>query len=123
MIEFRGEKKTVQEWADTVGISKQALYQRLGAGWSLERALTQKKLKSWKRKHQVRPGQRFGQMTVLREFSIKRNKQTVRMLELQCDCGNVCEYPLWFVVMGKRKSCGCLTRRFYFDEKTGEGAI
>ena len=41
-LEFNGERKTRQEWADEYGITKQMLYDRLSRKWSMERALTQK---------------------------------------------------------------------------------
>ena len=41
LVEFRGERKTVQEWADLVGITNQAMVERLSSdGWTLEDALT-----------------------------------------------------------------------------------
>jgi len=41
LYEFRGEKKTLLEWAKTVGIDKHVIELRLSDyGWTLERALT-----------------------------------------------------------------------------------
>jgi integrase len=40
-IEFKGERKTVTEWAAEVGIPKKTLAARLVNGWSAERALTE----------------------------------------------------------------------------------
>lgn len=40
-IEYNGETKTVSEWADIVGISKQLLYRRFKNGWTPNRALTE----------------------------------------------------------------------------------
>lgn len=37
---FRGERKTVSQWADDTGISKETLYKRLSFGWDVEKALT-----------------------------------------------------------------------------------
>ena len=40
-IEFRGERRTVTEWAEAVGLPLPAVYQRLNRlGWSVEKALT-----------------------------------------------------------------------------------
>jgi hypothetical protein len=39
-VEFRGEVKTWNEWADHVGMSRHALLARLAKGWPLERVLT-----------------------------------------------------------------------------------
>jgi hypothetical protein len=40
MVEFRGERKVLAEWARQMGVSRQALRYRLRHGWSVERALT-----------------------------------------------------------------------------------
>lgn len=40
-ITYRGERKTVAEWAEITGISASALYNRFNRGWSVERAFTQ----------------------------------------------------------------------------------
>lgn len=39
-LEWNGQKKTAQEWAATIGISRSALMWRLKRGWSVDRALT-----------------------------------------------------------------------------------
>ena len=40
-IEFRGERRTICEWADHVGVNRTTLQARLDrCGWSVERALT-----------------------------------------------------------------------------------
>ena len=46
IIEFNGERKTITEWAKVVGIARKSLYGRLESGWSVEEALTTKKLMS-----------------------------------------------------------------------------
>jgi len=40
-LEFRGEKKTLPEWAEWAGLPRECLRQRLASGWSVEQALTQ----------------------------------------------------------------------------------
>ena len=40
-LEYGGQRKTVQEWSDVLGIPASTLYQRLRAGWSVERTLTE----------------------------------------------------------------------------------
>lgn len=39
-VEWRGERRTVAQWAAITGITRMALYQRFSKGWSVERALT-----------------------------------------------------------------------------------
>ena len=39
-LEFRGESKTISQWADTMGIDKETIYKRLKNGWEVEKALT-----------------------------------------------------------------------------------
>lgn len=40
-IEFNGQRRTAAEWAETIGISRGALKQRIKSGWPLERALAE----------------------------------------------------------------------------------
>lgn len=40
-VTFRGETLTVAQWARRVGLSREAVKQRLAAGWSIERTLTE----------------------------------------------------------------------------------
>lgn len=39
-LTWNGEQHTIAEWARITGISRQALYQRMRYGWTVERALT-----------------------------------------------------------------------------------
>jgi hypothetical protein len=39
-IEYNGQRKTLKEWADEIGIVRESLKFRLKSGWSIERALT-----------------------------------------------------------------------------------
>ncbi len=41
IIEFGGIRKTISEWADTIGIHQDTLKQRIYRGWSIERAITE----------------------------------------------------------------------------------
>lgn len=41
LLTFNGATKNVTDWADHIGITPNALHQRLYLGWSIERALTQ----------------------------------------------------------------------------------
>jgi hypothetical protein len=40
VVEFRGERRTVTEWAEHVGIPRNAITLRLKNGWGVERSLT-----------------------------------------------------------------------------------
>ena len=40
IIEFNGEKKTLQEWSEIYNIKWTTLYKRLQSGWSIEKTLT-----------------------------------------------------------------------------------
>ena len=39
-ITFKGERKTIAEWARVVGLNRMTIWSRLKYGWSVERALT-----------------------------------------------------------------------------------
>jgi hypothetical protein len=41
MLEFRGERRCVTEWAEVLGIQKETLQARLMHNWPIERALTE----------------------------------------------------------------------------------
>ena len=40
IVEYKGERKTVAEWAECTGIGYETLRQRLNNGWDVERAMT-----------------------------------------------------------------------------------
>jgi hypothetical protein len=40
VLEFRGERRCVAEWAEILGLRATTIYDRLYAGWSVEAALT-----------------------------------------------------------------------------------
>lgn len=42
-IEFRGQRQTVAQWADELGIHRNTLEQRLDADWAIDRALAPEK--------------------------------------------------------------------------------
>lgn len=50
LVEFNGRTQTVTQWEEELGFGKDIISFRLNAGWSIERALTQPKRKSSKRK-------------------------------------------------------------------------
>lgn len=40
-VEWRGENLTISEWAERLGIHQRTLFNRIGRGWSTERAMTE----------------------------------------------------------------------------------
>jgi hypothetical protein len=44
MITYAGKRQSVAAWARELGVSRQALHQRLARGWSIEEAVTAAKL-------------------------------------------------------------------------------
>lgn len=40
IIEYRGEKKTLAQWCETVGLGVTTVHARLKSGWSIDRALS-----------------------------------------------------------------------------------
>jgi hypothetical protein len=40
LLSFRGETKTVSQWAEVIGMSRDTLHHRLASGWDVEMALT-----------------------------------------------------------------------------------
>ena len=53
----------------------------------------------------VKPGDRFGKLTVIREVAHIGDR---RAFKLWCDCGNTCVVKLINLSRGKTRSCGCL---------------
>lgn len=40
-LEFNGQRRSMKEWADTLGINYQTLFSRVQGGWPVERILTE----------------------------------------------------------------------------------
>lgn len=60
---------------------------------------------------EIRPGDEYGRLTILREVSAKSSgKQVQRSFECRCECGVVKEYRLYMLRNGNTRSCGCLAR-------------
>lgn len=53
-------------------------------------------------------GMRFSRVTVIRKSGYKRNGGVVWVC--RCDCGTFCSATTNHLRMGKKKSCGCITR-------------
>lgn len=52
-------------------------------------------------------GQRFGKLTAIKPTSQRSGNLSV-VWKCQCDCGNVCYYPLDRLTIGEAVSCGCV---------------
>lgn len=57
-----------------------------------------------KRKIHIYKGQQFGYLKILEELPPKK---WIRYVLAQCVCGKIKTYPLYPLVSGKTKSCGC----------------
>ena len=66
-------------------------------------------------------GQRFGKLEVLKQGETKEAKFYSKVqdkyytrkkiyLTCKCDCGNIIEKPISYLISGNCKSCGCLSR-------------
>lgn len=62
LIEFRGETKTLTEWAELIGLGVSTLSLRLSAGWSIEDALTRRLGPSSARRTHTATGKRASMM-------------------------------------------------------------
>ncbi len=50
ILEFNGKRKTVSQWGEEIGVNYKTIFTRLHNGWSIEDALTTRKLKPWEHK-------------------------------------------------------------------------
>lgn len=66
-----------------------------------------------------RVGQRYGLLTVTR--SAGKSKNSVRLWECKCDCGNVVTVLATNLISGTSKSCGCLKRDLTIQRSTKHG--
>lgn len=102
-IEYKGQRRTLNEWAELTGINRSTIYCRLNQGWSVEKTLTTQK--------NVPPdltGQRFGSLTVL---EVARSSNKGKAWRCVCDCGNEVFSNTHNLEHGRIRSCGCLTIR------------
>lgn len=67
----------------------------------------------------VKPGTRFGRVTVLHEVAQRRNHE--RYFLCECDCGTVWEVALGTLTGGETKSCGCLRRERFVSRLESHG--
>jgi hypothetical protein len=59
-------------------------------------------------KHVVRPGEKYGRLTVIREVrKIAPGERSYRAVLCRCDCGNELTPALGSLVSGDARSCGC----------------
>lgn len=60
-------------------------------------------------KVEVKQGQKFGRLTVIKEVEPRFDKKNrkIRMVLCECDCGNIGTHKLYSVTSGTTVSCGC----------------
>lgn len=51
-------------------------------------------------------GFKSGKLTIIEDLGKDENGR--RICQVQCECGNIKVVPLWNVLYGRAKSCGCL---------------
>lgn len=78
LIEFNGEIKTMQEWAESLGIDSRTLWARLQK-WSVERALTEKTHKEFGRKEITWNGETHSIWDWGRKLGIKPSTLSARL--------------------------------------------
>ena len=64
-------------------------------------------------------GQKFGRLTVLRR--VNNDKHGSAMWEVQCQCKNISKVTSTKLILGKTKSCGCLTIDICIKRNTKHG--
>ena len=68
---------------------------------------------------QVKPEDRYGRVTILREVAQRRNHE--RYFLCVCDCGKEWEVALSTLTAGETTSCGCLRRERFIDGLESHG--
>jgi lambda repressor-like predicted transcriptional regulator len=119
MIEYRGERKTLREWAKDLGLNYNTLKSRYDRGTTNPEELFyvgnrkpgskpgSKKPEGSGRGMSVSPGDRFGRLVVKTLFREPCGNQTVSKAVCVCDCGIEKAYLLSNLKSGKTISCGC----------------
>lgn len=61
------------------------------------------------RKTEIYEGMKFNRLTIIREIDRRFTKggNSIRVVEVKCDCGNIKQVDLGKLTSGKVKSCGC----------------
>ena len=119
LIEYRGEHKTLREWAKDLGLNYSTLKSRYERGTTNPEELFyvgnrkpgskpgSKKPEGSGRGMSVSPGDRFGRLVVKTLFREPCGNQTVSKAVCVCDCGIEKAYLLSNLKSGKTISCGC----------------
>ena len=104
-LTWKGETKTVSEWARHTGLSKGIIRKRLARGWTVEHTLsrTPGPLKRLDLK-----GERFGRLVVLEDAGNNQHSQST--WRCRCDCGTEKVVSVNSLRTGSTRSCGCLRR-------------
>lgn len=67
----------------------------------------------------VKPGDRFGRLTIIKEVTGRINKR--RYFQCECDCGNIKTIRLDGLTRGKVVSCGCFNLERSVEANTKHG--
>ncbi|HBG2457510.1 hypothetical protein RYE12_17860 [Clostridioides difficile] len=66
-------------------------------------------------------GTRFKLLKEYSDYPSENSKKRTRMLEVQCECGNIIKRPKSQILSGHTKSCGCLVRDILLERNTTHG--
>ncbi len=100
-VEINGKTKSLSEWAEVVGISRQAMslrYQKGLRGEELLKPANPSPLGTG-RDYSFMVGEQYG---LLRIQSVDRYFATV-----ECECGTTKVMPVYSILKGNSRSCGC----------------
>lgn len=100
-VEINGKTKSLSEWAEVVGISRQAMSLRYQKGLRGEELLkpANPSPKGTGRNYSFMVGEQYG---LLRVVSIDGYFATV-----VCDCGTEKRMAVYSILSGNSRSCGC----------------
>jgi len=112
--EYRGKIASIPAHARDAGLDPNTVWQRLGSGWPLGRALNEPvRPRGPRGSRPVRPprsdhtGERFDLLTAIRRVDDTRLWNT---WVWRCDCGNTIDVAYGAVKNNKIRSCGCVKR-------------
>jgi len=58
---------------------------------------------------EIEKGQKYGRLTILKlvQSKIQSRGTKMRMVQCECECGNIKDYVFQYLTKGQTKSCGC----------------